>query len=84
MVLRTLQRRIVFAENTSWEEQYMRTLLEVNAQKMQERITATRQAIAGRLWDPEHDIDHHPERHKDRGCAESPLRTGGWQYHALK
>lgn len=54
----------MFAENTSWEEQYMRTILEVNAHKMPERITATRQAIGGRLRDLEHDSDHHAERHK--------------------
>jgi hypothetical protein len=36
----------------------------VNGQKMPERITATRQAIAGRLRDLEHDSDHHGERHQ--------------------
>ena len=52
----------MFAENTSWEEKYVQTLLEVNGQKMPERITATRQAITGRLRDLEHDSDHHAER----------------------
>jgi hypothetical protein len=55
----------MFAENKSWEgweERYMQTILEVNGQKMPERITATRQAIAGRLRDLEHDSDHHGER----------------------
>jgi hypothetical protein len=52
------------AENTSWEERYVQTILEVNGQKMPERITATRAAIAGRLRDLEHDSDHHAERHK--------------------
>jgi hypothetical protein len=48
----------------SWEERYMQTILEVNGQKMPERITATRQAITGRLRDLEHDSDHHAERHQ--------------------
>jgi hypothetical protein len=48
----------------SWEEQYLQTILEVNGQKMPERITATRQAISGRLRDLEHDSDHHAERHQ--------------------
>ena len=52
------------AENTSWEERYVQTILEVNGQKMPELITATRAAIAGRLHDLEHDSDHHAERHQ--------------------
>jgi len=40
----------------------MQTILEVNGQKMPERITATRQAIIGRLRDLQHDSDHHAER----------------------
>lgn len=54
----------MFAENQSWEEKYVQTLLEVNGQKMPERIVATRAAIAGRLRDLEHDSDHHAERQK--------------------
>ena len=46
----------------NWEERYMQTILEVNGQKMPERITATRQAITGRLRDLEQDSDHHGER----------------------
>jgi uncharacterized protein YbcC (UPF0753/DUF2309 family) len=52
----------MLAENSSWEDRYMQTILEVNGQKMPERITATRQAISGRLHDLEHDSDHHAER----------------------
>jgi hypothetical protein len=52
------------AENTSWEERYLQTILEVNGQKMAERISATRAAIAGRLHDLEDDSDHHAERHQ--------------------
>jgi hypothetical protein len=48
----------------NWEDLYLQTALEVNGQKMKERIAATRQAIAGRLRDLEHDSDHHRERHK--------------------
>jgi hypothetical protein len=54
----------VLAENKGWEERYMQTILEVNAHKMPERITATRQAIAERLRDLEHDSEHHAERHQ--------------------
>jgi hypothetical protein len=48
----------------SWEDRYLQTILEVNGQKMQERIADTRKAIAGRLRDLEHDSDHHSERHQ--------------------
>jgi predicted ATPase with chaperone activity len=48
----------------SWKETYFQTILEVNGQKMQERIAATREAIAGRLRNLEHDSNHHMERHK--------------------
>jgi hypothetical protein len=57
----------MFAESESggsWQERYMQTILEVNYQKMPERITATRLAIAGRLKDLEYDSDHHAERHR--------------------
>jgi hypothetical protein len=47
-----------------WEESYMQAILEVSGHKMPERITATRQAISGRLHDLEHDSDHHAERHE--------------------
>jgi hypothetical protein len=43
---------------------YLRTLLEGNGHKMPQRITATRQAISGRLHDLEHDSDHHMERYQ--------------------
>jgi hypothetical protein len=38
--------------------------LEVNGHKMPQRITATRQAISGRLRYLEHDSDHHSERYQ--------------------
>jgi hypothetical protein len=40
------------------------TILEVNGQKMQGRIAMTRQPIAGRLRDLEHDSERHTERHQ--------------------
>jgi hypothetical protein len=52
------------AENTNWEELFGEALLEADSQKMPERIVATRQAIAGRLRDLQHDSDHHAERHQ--------------------
>ena len=45
-----------------WEESYMQAILEVNGNKMPERINATRDAISGRLQDLEHESDHHAER----------------------
>jgi hypothetical protein len=51
-------------ETTKWTELYLRTISEVNRHIMPERITATRQAISGRLHDIEHDSDHHAERHQ--------------------
>ena len=38
--------------------------MEGDSQKMPERIDDTREAIAGRLRDLEHDSDHHSERHR--------------------
>jgi hypothetical protein len=54
----------MLADNKSWKERYMQTILEVDGEKMPERITATRQAIVGRLRDLEYDSDHHAERHQ--------------------
>jgi hypothetical protein len=72
----------MLAENQSWQELYMRTILEVNATKMPERVAATRQAIAARLRDLEHDSDHHVERRKMQGgtrCVSLRLRhTHRW------
>ena len=72
----------MFAENTDWKERYMQTILEVNGQKMPERITATRAAIAGRLHDLEHDSDHHAERHEIanalRALSELEVETRNW------
>jgi hypothetical protein len=53
---------MMLARNKSWLDHYMQTILEVNGLRMPERITATRQAIVGRLHDLEHDSDHHGER----------------------
>jgi hypothetical protein len=61
----------MLADDKRWEDWYMQTILEVNGQKMPQRINATRQAIAGRLHDLEHDSDHHAERHQ----IESALRA---------
>jgi hypothetical protein len=52
----------MLTENERWEELYVQTALEVDVQKMQERIAATRRAIAGRLRDLEYDSNHHDER----------------------
>jgi hypothetical protein len=61
----------MLADYKPWEEWYMQAILEVSGQKMPERISATRRAIATRLRDLEHDSDHHAERHE----IESALRA---------
>lgn len=48
--------------HTDWEELYLRAALEVSGQKMAGRISATREAIAGRQHDLRNDSDHHAER----------------------
>jgi hypothetical protein len=69
-------------EITKWDELYLRTILEVNGHKMPERITATRQAISGRLHDLEHDSDHHAERQQIenalRALSMLEIETQGW------
>ena len=50
--------------NKPWEEQYLRAALEVDGQKMPERIIAAREAVAGRLKDLEGNSNHHAERHE--------------------
>jgi hypothetical protein len=50
--------------NKKWNEAYIRAALEVDVQKMPERIVAARDAVAGRLKDLEGDSDHHAERHE--------------------
>ena len=52
----------MLAENKKWEQLYEQATLEGDSQKMSELILATREAIAGRLRDLEHDSDHHSER----------------------
>lgn len=69
-------------ETTKWDELYLRTILEVNGHKMPERITATRQAISGRLHDLEHDTDHHAERQQIENALKAlsmlEIETQGW------
>ena len=48
--------------NKPWEEEYLRAALEVDGQKMPERIIAAREAVVGRLKDLEGSSDHHAER----------------------
>lgn len=58
----------MFSENINsgekWEEVYYRAVLEVDRQKMPERIVVARQAIEGRLQGLIGDPDHHAERHQ--------------------
>jgi hypothetical protein len=50
--------------NKQWVEAYLRAALEVDGQKMPERIVAAREAVTGRLKDLEGNGDHHAERHE--------------------
>lgn len=54
----------MLAENETWKHLYEQAIFEVDSQKITERISAARQAIAGRLQDLEHDSDHHTERQR--------------------
>ncbi len=54
--------------NKKWIELYLRAALEVDGQKMTERIVAAREAVAGRLKDLEGSSDHHAERHEMRSA----------------
>jgi predicted ATPase with chaperone activity len=54
----------LLTDNNGWEEVYKEALLEVDSQKVPQRVAAAREAIAGRLRDLEHDSDHHAERSK--------------------
>lgn len=50
--------------NKQWVEAYLRAALEVDGQKMPERIVVAREAVAGRLKGLEGSHDHHAERHE--------------------
>jgi len=54
----------MLAENKKWEQLYEQAVMEGDSEKIPERIVATREAIAGRLRDLEHDSDHHSERRR--------------------
>jgi hypothetical protein len=45
-----------------WVEAYLRAALEVDGQKMRERILTVREAVARRLKELEGNSDHHAER----------------------
>ena len=47
-----------------WVESYLRAILEVDGQKIPERIITAREAIAVRLKDLKGSSDHHAERHE--------------------
>ncbi|HLO06379.1 MAG TPA: hypothetical protein VK198_07060 [Terriglobales bacterium] len=54
----------MIAQNKKWQQLYEQAVMEGDPQKIPERIADTREAIAGRLRDLEHDSDHHSERHR--------------------
>jgi len=57
--------------NTPWVEEYLRAALEVDGQKMPERIVAAREAVVGRLKDLEGNSDHHAERHEMQSALDA-------------
>jgi len=54
----------LLAQNKKWQQLYEQAVMEGDPQKIPERIADTREAIAGRLRDLEHDSDHHSERRR--------------------
>ena len=54
----------MLAQNKKWQQLFEQAVMEGDPQKIPERIADTREAIAGRLRDLEHDSDHHSERHR--------------------
>jgi len=54
----------LLAQNKKWQQLFEQAVMEGDPQKIPERIADTREAIAGRLRDLEHDSDHHSERHR--------------------
>ncbi len=58
-----------------WEATYHRAVLEVDRQRMPERIVAARQAMSNRLQDLNGDPDDHGGKTANRGCAESTRRA---------
>ena len=67
----------------NWEETYRLAVLEVDGGKMPERISAARDAIAGRLRAIENNSDHHEERERIEGALRAlktlTTETEGWQ-----
>ena len=59
----------------NWEAAYHRAVLEVDRQRMPERIVAARQAITDRLQGLYGDPDHSRGKTANPGCAESALRA---------
>ena len=57
--------------NKQWEEEYLRAALEVDGQKMPQRIVAAREAVVGRLKDLEGNSDHHAERHEMQSALDA-------------
>jgi hypothetical protein len=73
--------------NKQWVEAYLRAALEVDGQKMPERIVVAREAVAGRLKDLEGNRDHHAERHEMQSALAALTsledETGIWPTTAI-
>jgi hypothetical protein len=69
--------------NENWEESYRLAALEVDGQKMPERISAARKAIAGRLREIEGNSDYREERvqleHALHALKKLTTETEAWQ-----
>jgi len=50
------------AKSQAWYQQYASSVVELDPEKLIERVDATEAAIHGRLRDLKYDSDHHEER----------------------
>jgi hypothetical protein len=50
------------AKSQAWYQQYASAVVELDPEKLIERVDATEAAIHGRLRDLKYDSDHHEER----------------------
>jgi len=80
----TLDEKVVSpVNNKNWEETYRLAVLEVDGQKMPERISTAREAITGRLREIEGNSDHREERgrleHALRGLKLLTTETEAWR-----
>lgn len=69
--LREIRPRMNEAESQPWYQLYASAVVELDPERLTERVKATEAAIHSRLRDLQYDSDHHEERH----LMEDALRT---------